>query len=75
MQNAQIAARIKSLCSERGIPVKKLLIDCGGRMGLIYELEKRDKTPSITIVNDIAAYFDVSIDYLVGRTEKPEVNR
>ena len=75
MQNEQIAFRIKSLCKERKISVRQLLSDCGIRNSLIHDLEKRDWTPSVKLVNGIAEYFDVSIDYLVGRTEKTEVNR
>ena len=75
MQNVQIASHIRSLCKEHKIPIRKLLSDCGIRSSLIYDLEKRDWAPSVKTVSDVADYFDVSIDYLVGRTEKPDVNR
>ncbi|MCL2344027.1 MAG: helix-turn-helix transcriptional regulator [Firmicutes bacterium] len=75
MQNEQIASRIKSLCAERKVSIEKLLRDCKIRRSLIYDLEKRDKTPSVRVAYDIAEYFGVSIDYLVGRTEQPDVNR
>jgi len=75
MQNAQIAFHIKSLCIERNISINQLFRDCKIRKGLIYDLEKRDYTPSVKAVSDIADYFGVSIDYLVGRTDNPEMNR
>jgi len=75
MQNAQIAFHIKSLCKERKITVKKLLSDCGIRNSLISDMVSRDWTPSVKIIINIAEYFGVSIDYLVGRTENPEVNK
>lgn len=31
--------------------------------------------PTATVLIALADYFNVSIDYLVGRTDKPEVNK
>jgi transcriptional regulator with XRE-family HTH domain len=33
------------------------------------------KLPTIQNLTKIADYLDVSVDYLLGRTDKPEVNR
>lgn len=52
-----------------------LLEACGVRKGLIYDMEKRDWTPSAEIMEKIAEYLDCSVDYLLGRTENPAVNR
>ena len=52
-----------------------MLEDCDIRKSLIYDLEKRDYTPSAEVLEKIADYLDVSVDYLLGRTDKPEVNR
>lgn len=38
-----------------------------------YEYGERE--PAYKKLIALADYFDVSIDYLVGRTDKPEVNR
>ena len=38
-----------------------------------YEYGKHEPTTSVLIA--LADYFDVSMDYLVGRTDNPEVNR
>lgn len=69
MNNSQLAKIIKSECKEKNISVTKLLSDCGIRKSLIYDLEKRDFTPSVAIVEQIADYFGVSVDYLLGRTK------
>lgn len=74
VDNAKSAFIVKSLCKSRGITVTKLLADCEIRKGLIYDMEKRDKTPSSEILEVIADYFDCSVDYLLGRTDVPEVN-
>lgn len=73
MDNIQIATKIKQLCRNKNIMLKDLLDDCNISRSFIYELKKRDKTPSIEKIALIADYLDVSIDYLVGRTNAPEI--
>lgn len=67
MNNAQSAAIIKARCKSKGIAVNTLLADCGIRKSLIYDMEKRDKTPSAEILEQIADYLECSVDYLIGR--------
>ena len=74
MNNAQLAGIIKELCKSRGTSVSKMLSECGIRKSLIYDLEKRDWTPSISVAEQIANYFDCSVDYLLGRTDNPNVS-
>ncbi|MDE5558834.1 MAG: helix-turn-helix domain-containing protein [Ruminococcus sp.] len=73
MNNAQIAQNIKDECKTKKVPVSKLLEDCVIRKGFIYDLEKRDYTPSVEIMGKIADYLDVSVDYLLGRTNNLKV--
>ena len=75
MNNAYVAQTIKSLCKNKSISVSKLLVECAIRKSLIYDLEKRDYTPSAEALEKIADYLDCSVDYLLGRTDKPEINR
>ena len=75
MDNAYTAAMIKTLCKDRGITVSALLEHCGIRKSLIYDMEKRDGTPSAEIMEKIADHLDCSVDYLLGRTDNPAVNR
>ncbi len=37
--------------------------------------EKGEQQPTLPIVIKLADYFDVSIDYLVGRTDNPQINK
>ncbi len=71
MQNSQVASIIKLLCKQNKISVSSLIEDCNLTKSLIYDLEKRNKTPSSDKIERIADYFDVSLDYLVGRTDNP----
>ena len=75
MNNAQSAAIIKSICKSKGITISSLLSECSIRKSLIYDMEKRDWTPSAEILEKVADYLDCSVDYLLGRTDNPEVNR
>lgn len=71
MNNAQTANIIKELCMSHNCSISNLLSECNIRKSLIYDLEKRDYTPSAEVLEKIADYFNVSLDYLLGRTTKP----
>ena len=75
MDNLQVALKIKDMCKQRSITITELLNQCEIRKSLIYDMEKRDKTPSAEIMESIADYLDCSVDYLLGRTDNPEVIR
>lgn len=75
MDNAQTAVIIKNYCKTKSVSVTSLLADCHIRKSLIYDMEKRDMTPSAEILEQIADYLDCSIDYLLGRTDIPEINK
>lgn len=72
MNNSQSANLIKTLCKEKNVPMSRLLADCGIRKSLIYDMEKRNFTPSVSTFEKIANYLDVSVDYLLGKTDKKE---
>lgn len=74
MNNIYLAQKIKEECKIKKIPISKLLVECNIRKSLIYDLEKRNYTPSVAIIEQIADYFDCSVDYLLGRTESPKLN-
>jgi len=75
MDVAQSAEIIKKRCNEKNISVKALLEECEIRKGLIYDMEKRLKSPGAELLEKIAIRLDCSVDYLIGRTDNPEVNR
>jgi len=75
MNNLQVAERIKKRCADKKISVKTLLEECGLNKGVIYEMTGRNKTPIADTLEKIAIRLDCSVDYLIGRTDNPEVNR
>lgn len=60
--------RIKDLCAEKGITIAKLESDLGFGNSSIKKWE-RISSPSVDKIELIANYFNVSVDYLLGRTD------
>lgn len=60
--------RIKDLCAERGISIRQLEFELGFGNASIKKW-KDSTSPSVDKVMKIASYFDVSLDYLLGRSE------
>lgn len=68
VENAQqLAERIEKLCSGNGISANRMLNISGAGERLIQNL-KKGSLPSIDKIYKIADYFNVSVDYLLGRT-------
>ncbi|WP_375179865.1 helix-turn-helix domain-containing protein [Enterococcus rotai] len=61
--------RIKFLAKQRSKTLKKVTTDLGYSENYFYSL-KSGKQPSAEKLTEIADYFDVSVDYLLGREEK-----
>lgn len=61
------AQKIKELCSTKNITLKTMLSDCGLNRNFMYDLKVNNQYPTIDRVERIADYFNVSIDYLIGR--------
>lgn len=69
-----IAIKIKETAKNRNIVIKTLLIDCelgSNTMSAMYH----GKMIASDSLARIADYLDCSVDYLLGRTDNPEVNR
>ncbi len=75
MQSIQSTAkRIKELCDMKGISINKMLIESGAGARTYHNM-LAGSYPSMDKAAKIADYLDCSIDYLLGRTDVPEVNR
>lgn len=75
MDNITTSNLIKFLCKQRKITVKSLLECCQINRNFIYDLEHKDIAPAADKLERIADYLDCSVDYLLGRTDNPEVNK
>ncbi|WP_373110994.1 helix-turn-helix domain-containing protein [Streptococcus anginosus] len=63
--------KIKELALKRGINLQKVAEDLGYSINYLYTL--KEKTPKSDRLQEIADYFNVSTDYLLGRTDNPKV--
>lgn len=62
---------IEELCKQRKMSVKSVLEDCGLKRVVVDNM-KKGSVPSIDKIFTLANYFDVSVDYLLGRTNEPK---
>ena len=63
--------RLKELRKAKGISQLKLATDLNTNQNTISRYETGEREPGILELIKIADYFDVSIDYLVGRSDSP----
>lgn len=61
--------RVKDLASKRGKTLKQVATELGFGENYFYTLKKQ--SPKGDTLKEIADYFHVSADYLLGRTENP----
>lgn len=73
-ESPNVANRIKERAKESQVSLKDLFEECGlGKNTMSHMLHGRALASDS--LAKIADYLDVSVDYLLGRTDKPEVNR
>ncbi|HEL2591900.1 TPA: helix-turn-helix transcriptional regulator [Streptococcus suis] len=63
--------KIKELADKHGISINKLEERLGYSRNTIYNL--KTKKPNAERIAEIADYFNVSTDYLLGRTDNPRI--
>ena len=63
--------RLRELRKERGISQLKLAMDLSTNQNTISRYETGEREPGIVELIALADYFDVSVDYLIGRTDNP----
>ena len=63
--------RIKELAQKQGLSINLLEEKLGYSRNTIYNL--KNSKPSTERISEIADYFNVSTDYLLGRTDNPRI--
>ncbi|MDY4001615.1 MAG: helix-turn-helix transcriptional regulator [Streptococcus orisratti] len=63
--------KIKELCKKQGISLNQLEDKLGFSQNYIYSMKKGN--PKVENLQKIADYFNVSTDYLLGRTDNPRI--
>lgn len=66
--------RLREIRKAKGISQLKLAMELNTNQNTISRYETGEREPGINDLIKIADYFNVSLDYLLGRTDKPELN-
>lgn len=66
--------RLKYLQEKNNITKKSISDAIGISVRNYYRYERGEQNPTLPILILLADYFEVSIDYLVGRTDNPNIN-
>ena len=67
--------RLKQVRRQHGISQLKLAMDLGLNQNSISRYESGEREADYQTLIRLADYFNVSVDYLLERTENPAVNR
>lgn len=73
MAKDKFSVNLKNLRNEKGITQKKLSDILQVNQRTIAHLENNYRRPSYNLLIAIAEYFNISIDYLVGRTDNSKI--
>ena len=69
-----VASNIKNYAKQKNISLKNILIDCNlGSNTFSHMLH--GKSIAFDSLAKIADYLDCSVDYLLGRTDNPKINK
>lgn len=67
--------RLKYLRKQKGISQLKLAMDLSLNQNSISRYETGEREADYALLIKFADYFDVSVDYLLERTDNPEMNK
>ncbi len=71
----QIFFRLKELRKKKHISQVRLAVELDLSQNSISRYETCEREADYKTLISIADYFDVSIDYLLGRTDNPKINK
>ena len=66
------ATQLRKIRKERGLTQKQLAIEIGASERGIQQYELGERKPAYDALIALADFFDVSLDYLVGRSDVSE---
>lgn len=68
-------AHLKALRQSKNLTQKQLAENIGASESGIQNYELGTRKPTYDMLIALADYFDVSLDYLVGRSDNPKINK
>ena len=66
---------LKKLRKEAGLTQISLQMKTGIEQALLSKFENGDRIPPTETLMILADFYNVSMDYIMGRTENPEINK
>ena len=69
-----MGARLKQLRKARGLTQLAVQMKTGIEQALLSKFENGERVPPTETLVKLADFYEVSVDYLLCRTDKPEVN-
>ncbi|MBQ9557509.1 MAG: helix-turn-helix transcriptional regulator [Clostridia bacterium] len=69
-----MGARLKQLRKSRGLTQLAVQMKTGIEQALLSKFENGERVPPTETLVKLADFYEVSVDYLLCRTDKPEVN-
>ena len=66
---------LKKLRKEAGLTQISLQMKTGIEQALLSKFENGDRIPPTETLIILADFYNVSMDYIMGRTENPEINK
>lgn len=66
---------LKALRKARGLTQISLQMQIGIEQALLSKFENGERIPPTDTLIRLADFYGVSMDYIMGRTENPEINR
>ena len=67
--------RLKELRKSRGYTQVSLQMQTGIEQALLSKFENGERVPPTETLLHLAEFYNVSMDYILYRTDKPEVNK
>ena len=67
--------RLKELRKQAGLTQIQLQLKTGIEQALLSKFENGQRVPPVETLLTLADFYQVSIDYLLHRTDKPEINK
>ena len=76
MHNSQeVATTIKSRAKSKKIAIGKMLSDCDISKNTLSSMQSGGYLPRVENIVRMADYLGCSVDFLLGRTDNPEINK
>lgn len=72
---ASLCSRLEQLKKEKQLLQKTIAADNGLSLRAYQYYERGEREPTMSVLIALADYFDVSLDYLVGRSDDPKINQ